>query len=495
MGFPMIVSDRVTAFEQEYLSGDQISRVMRGEIFGSDFSTFAYERFRDRMKQQTDLVTAYATADPVLMFEPSLHSVNVTAAGESSSGYDLRPKFARPLCSRVLDSRVQGVSALPIRYTPSHDDVDLNALTELLDVEKIQVAAETSRTAFVKPSWDPISKVIFYEIFRGDQIAPWVTPDGRLVGIALHAEDRVEVWTEATFSVLDGDGTLIRGGPNPFGRIPGETFRVRKHPRSWWGVCDLAVVTLNNIAINKLFGDLIQLATEQSWAIYVVYEDDEQGGEYVPNEETDQPIAGDQGARRQDMLWSSGKTVIVSKGSKVETLLPNANISAIADTVEIMGKRTLADAYVIDVSESQAGQSGFSLTVRQMPYLGKTRAIRSIFGPSLGRLLEFAAVVKFAADERAEFVRPIQNSRGYKVEVAFDETPLIPKPVDEIVQLSQHERQIGAQSTVDYVRESRSVSREEAIEIVTRVKEDAEAGLNGPEKKESRNNDSDSDGD
>jgi len=439
-----------------------------------DVGSFAFRAFRERLRRQTSLVTAYATADPIGMFSPDLHEVSLKAAGELQTDYSSRVKFARALTSRILDSRIQGCAALPVAYTPSAP-VDMDRVLERLSLTQIQTVTECSGTSAVRPIFDPATGSVFYQIFGADEIAPYVgAAEDFLVGLAVERDGIREFWTETSFEIREGD-KLLAAGLNPWGEIPFAIFRTRRHPRLWWGINDLASPVVNNIAINKLASDLLQLAAEQSFAIYVVYEEDDGSGDYEPAETTDD--IGDASTRRAEFNWTSGQTVFVPHKGKVETISPKADIRAIAETIKLMGKHTLDDAYIVDVSESQAGQSGFSLKVRTQPYLNKARAIRREFKPGVARLLELALLVEYAGRNRLAYATRIP---GFAIRVDFDETPLTPIPVDEDIRRSEYERKIGAESTVGYLMRTRTLSREEAEALASEIAEDDRAGRNGP---------------
>lgn len=454
--------------QEQDLTGPRADPVL-GYILGESTS-FDHRAYREKIARQAALVIAYATADPVLMFSPSIHDVALKPPGEYEGDYRERPKYARTLTSRVLDARVQGCAALPMTYTPSTEGVDLSGVLRRMSVSQIQTLTECTGTVAARPVYDPSTDSVFYQTYGAHEIVPYLGPgDNQLVGISLERGEEREIWTPYTWA-LQRKGETLKTGPNPYGEIPVAIMRTRRHPRLWWGVADLAVVTLNNIAVNKLWTDLIQLATEQSFAIYVVYEDD--AGD-SPAEHTD--AVGDQPARRADLAWTSGKTVFVPKGGKIETISPDADIKAIGETVETMGSRALDDAYLIDIAQSQAGQSGFSLRVRMQPYLNKMRSVRGEFLPGiedligLGLLVEYVGRTGIAATRRPDF----------RVRITVDDSPLTPVPTDEVVRRYEFEQSIGASSSVDYVAETRGIPRVEAEARVDNVRKDTEAGRNG----------------
>lgn len=425
----------------------------------------------ERRRRQASMVMAYAIADPVLMFEPGLHDVSLSAAGELQSDYGARPKFARTLTSRVLDARIQGCASLPVTYLPSHP-FDVRPLTQRLNLQQIQTVTECTGTAAVRPMFDPSTGTVFYQTFGAHQFTPYLGPaDDNLLGLRLVWDGITEYWTPWSYRI-ERKGAVLEEGPNTLGEVPFSIFRTRRHPRLWWGVADLAVVTLNNIALNKMWSDLMQLAAEQSFAIYVVYEDDEPD---APPEYTDE--ASDQPARRMDYNWTSGKTVYVPHNGKVETISPDADIKAIADVVETMGQRALDDAYLVDVAQSQAGQSGFALRVRLQPYLNKMASVRREFSEGLGNLLELAAVMHYAGANR---LGEAYRAPGFSIRPQFDASLLTPVPVDETVRRYEFEHRIAASSVVDYLVETRGLTRPEAEDRAREVLAATAAGLNGP---------------
>jgi len=449
------------------LSGSSVDAVL-GHIL-EDVDSFAFKAYRERMRRTAALVMAYATADPALMFDPSLHDVSLRAAGEHEADYRDRPKFARTLTSRVLDSRIQGCTALPLTLKSS-EPMDLAPLTKRLSWETIQTVTETTGTAAVRPVYDAATGSVFYQIFGAHQLVPYVAgAQDLLTGLVVEWGDGIrELWTESSF-LIQRKGDTVGQGVNPLGEIPFSIFRTRRHPTLWWGVSDLAVVTLNNIAVNKVWSDLMQLASEQSFAIYVVYEDE------VGDPVEDTGEVSDEPSTRASYNWTSGKTVFVPHNGKVETISPNADIAAIANVVETMGKRSLDDAYIIDIAQSQAGQSGFSLRVRMQPYLNKSSAIRACFKPGVQHLVELAAVIEYAGRTGLS----VSRNRSFSVSAEWDTTSLTPVPVDETVRRYEWEHKLGASSSVDYLMETRGLSREEAERRVDQVRTDKEAGRNG----------------
>jgi len=424
--------------------------------------------------RQVNLVTAFATADPVNMFNSDLMNEELKAKGEWASDWKKRPKYARTLVAQTLDYRLAGLSALPVkRSAPDYPDFDFSPLLKNYNIEQIQTLTEISGTVAVRPVYDHWTGQVFYRTYGAHQIYPYLgMSNDLLLGLTVTYQeggiDVTELWTEEEFHVFRGK-QLWKSGPNPYHEVPFSIYRVREHPQSWWGCSDLGVVTLNNIAVNKAWTDLLQLAKEQAFAIYIVYEDGD-------NENSD--AASSEATTRADINWTSGKTVFINKGSKIETLSPDANIQAIGDTISQMSQRALDDAYVIGVEPSAAAESGYALLIKKSPYLNKMRSVRRVFAKSDQKTMQLAEMVRFAGENNLDSV--VRN-QDFRVKTEWDESPLLPSPQSERLEKLRFDLEIGAISKVDYIMAKEEVTREEAEAILQRVAEENRKFDSSPE--------------
>lgn len=426
-----------------------------------DLGSMKWKQERIDMAKQIEKIAAFVTADPKLMFKPE-YAKN---PGEDNSSYHRRPKFARTLVSQVLDHRLAGVSSLPWTASASNvESFDFTPHSKYLNLQKIQTITEIGGTCAARPIYDDITGEIYYRYYPAHQFYPYLGLGENLLGISLFYKDGsdsiVELWSEQTFQVFT-NGKLTSAGTNPYGEVPHSIFKLREHPLSWWGVSDLGAVTQANIAINKAWSDLLELAREQSFSIYVITSDDDGPSDQYSSEDQ----------TRTDIQFKSGKAIIVPKGSKIETLSPDADINAISNVITQMSSAALRDGYVIDVDPSSVAESGFALTVKRQPYLNKMGNLRKVFKRGHQQLLEKAEIVRYVGQNRIEsFIR----NPDFTVRVDYDASSLTPKPQNEVIDLAKFELDLGIISPVDYLMRTREITREEAETIIMRVKEENE---------------------
>ena len=413
-----------------------------------------YSRKRKALMEQIKKTTAFATADPSQM-----NNYLIPNFREDGGNFNRKPKQYRAIVRRVLQEYLNGVTGLPITRT-SNIEVDLDSVTTNLDVRLIQTRMEIEGTIAVRPIWE--DGEVFYQIVSASDLIPWIDDrTGKLLALAINCESAknkiVEIWTDESIDIII-DGKQQNTIENPYSTIPFVIYRASIHPTSFWGISDLHTIVENNNTINKMLTDLQQLATDQSFGIYVYMGP-------LPGEED--RVSGEPSVRNEPLKIGTGRMIALPEGGKMEILSPNALIKELNETIDNLTRGTFEDAMVFTLEKNSEYSTGFSISVKKGPYLRYMASKRIMFAKKDQRLVELSVLAKDVAERGPSTINP-----DFKVKTVIDATSLTPESAQEETLKSQFLMGAGVINKVDLLVEDKGMSREEAIEFLRQKEEE-----------------------
>jgi len=399
----------------------------------------ANKAMRMKGQRQYEMVEAFAAGDV-----KGMQKYLPMNSRESTGEFNAKPKPQSHVTKEVLQKYLNGLAALPVKRTVKGEELD-SYFTKNFDIWKIQSLLEKTGTLAVRPIVQ--DGEMQFQCFLPYEMVPVTDPrTGKLKELLLTYDNVVEQWTDSIYRLFV-DGKAVLDTVNPYNRIPFAIFKSGLRGKGFWGSSDLAAVADGNNNVNLSLTNLLTLANDQSYSVYVITgaETDGDNGEGEPSS---QPLA-----------IGPGGAMVLPEGASLQTVTPDASIVEVKDYVNSELLRIKQEAGIVDLGSDY--QQGFALKVKNGPYLEKMLAKRRLFEEADARLFELAVLV-----QEVELTgQPRFLNADYVVKTEFDATALTPVSSQEQNERDKFLIEMNAKTPVDLIMHEYKVNREEAVRI------------------------------